>query len=132
MEYIVYIFQATPGTNFAYYIPVSVFAGLMILMGLFLKFRSKKDKAFRKVFKHTSGTFISTGVTTFILLGTRYQEIPFISMRFILGLTVAFGIYMIFRSSMRYKKEYLELIQQMSQRKTKPKEKTYSHSKKRK
>jgi len=129
MTFITYLF-VNPGAEFNYYIPVLALASLMIVIAIFLKLKGRKDKACRRIFKNNIGNFITLGGITLILTGARYKEVPFISMRFLLGLTILINIYAIIKIIIKYKKNYKEYKSQIEFQRNKPTKKTYSHNKK--
>lgn len=129
MDFISYLF-VSPGAEFNYYLPIVVFAALMIGIGLFIKLWSRKDKACRRVFKNSTGNFLTLGSITLILLGARYEEVPFISMRFLLGLSILVSFYAILKSILKYRKNYSSYKAQIESQKNTPNKKVYSHSKK--
>ena len=131
MDYLVYMFQFLPGSEFKYYIPVLIFTGILVLTGLYIRNRIKKEKAFRKIFKNSSGNYFTVAVITLFLLWARYEEIAFISMRFILLLSILSGLFLLYRSISKYRKDYPEMKEKLNRREqTTSKKKVYSHSKK--
>lgn len=110
-----YIFDTTPGSDFGYYLPMIILSALLIVAGIAFMFvynnRKKYDFAFKRMFKNTSRNLVLFGLLFLFLLGTRYENIPYFGMRFVLYVSLLGLAYMLFSyvktHTTVYKKELL-------------------------
>lgn len=98
MEILKYFFALNPGSTFSYYIPVLVYCGLLIVGGYAVDFYIKKTKNENRTFKSMFGSLPKKlrwlGFITLFLLATRYENIPYFSMRIWLYLSLAVFLYL--------------------------------------
>jgi energy-coupling factor transporter transmembrane protein EcfT len=97
-----YFFGPNPGSDFAFYPHLLTLVGILFLIGLAIKIQNRRDKDFRKVFNHTPGNYFTVAVIILILLGARYEGLPFISMRAVLAFTLLSTALMIFTNLKAY------------------------------
>ncbi|MFA6306050.1 MAG: hypothetical protein WC651_05020 [Candidatus Gracilibacteria bacterium] len=134
-----YLFDTNPGSDFSYYLPILILSGLLIAAGIAFMFvynnRKKYDFAFKKMFKNTSKTLVLFGILFMFLLGTRYENIPYFGMRFVLYISLLGLAYVLFRyiktHRIDYKKE-ITLNPKSTLKKEVKKETSYSAKKRRK
>jgi Ca2+/Na+ antiporter len=105
-----YFFQANPGTEFKYYIPLAVFAVLLIAaaiaFSLIYRNKRKTDFAFKRLFKNLSKRLILIAALAIVYMLVRYENIPYFSMRIWLYLTIALFLFFGYRYVKTYKKDY--------------------------
>ncbi|MFH1533783.1 MAG: hypothetical protein ABID64_02535 [Nitrospirota bacterium] len=114
MEYIKsifsYFFTSNPGTEFSYYVPVLVFAAVLILGSIlfsqYYKKKKKTDFAFKRLFKKLSSRMLLFGILFLVLMAFRYENIPYFSMRILLYLTALIFLYFIYRYIKIYAVKY--------------------------
>jgi len=110
-----YLFDTTPGSDFSYYLPVIILAALLIVAGIAFMFiynnKKKYDFAFKRMFKNTSRNLVLFGLLFLFLVGTRFENIPYFGMRFVLYIALLGLAYMLFgyvkTHTTTYKKELL-------------------------
>ena len=80
-----YLFDASPGPEFKFYIPLSILAGALILGSIIFsqiyKRKKKDDLAFKKVFIKVSKRSALMGLLFIFLMLMRFENIPYFSMR---------------------------------------------------
>lgn len=105
-----YLFDTTPGSDFGYYIPILVLAGLLIVAGIAIMFiynkKKRQDFAFKRMFKNTSRNLVLFGILFLFLIGTRYENIPYFGMRFLLYISLLGLAYMLFRYIKTHRTDY--------------------------
>lgn len=111
MEFLKNLFAANPGTSFSYYLPMLIFIGLLvvasIVFGQIYKSKKKHDLTFKHFFKKTSGRLMVFAIVLAVLVGCRYEAIPYFSMRiWLYGMTL-WTIYFIGKTIYTYKESYL-------------------------
>ncbi len=96
-----YFFSAAPGSEFRYYIPLLILAGVLIGGSIIFSFiyskKKKTDFAFKRLFKKLSSRFIIIGIILLLLIALRYENIPYFSMRLFIYLLLLFFIYSVYR-----------------------------------
>lgn len=132
-----YIFDTTPGSDFGYYLPMIILSALLIVAGIVFMFvynnRKKYDFAFKRMFKNTSRNLVLFGILFLFLIGTRYENIPYFGMRFVLYISLLGLAYMLFSYVKTHRTDYKrELANPKSTLKKEvvKKEKNYSAKKK--
>jgi len=105
-----YLFSKLPGTEFKFYIPLLILAGLLIVGGLIFgsiyKKKKKEDFAFKRIFKKLSKTAILMGILFGFLLLVRYEGIPYFSMRIWLYLSLLLLVFFIYRYFKKWRVDY--------------------------
>ena len=105
-----YIFNSDPGQAFSYYIPMLVLVVLLIAGSIYTSrlYEKKKrsDFAYKRLFKNLSKTMATFGVLFLILLGLRYESIPYFSMRLWLYITFGVFLYVAYRYVEKFRKQY--------------------------
>ena len=100
-----YFFSPSPGKHFAYYIPLLVFAILLIALAIAIFImvkQAKSDKAFRHIFKSYPQKLVIIGACLGLYLGCRYEQIPFLSTRFVLFIILAIAAIFLFLMGRSY------------------------------
>jgi len=121
MQALSYLFSPVPGSAFKYSIAVTIFAIALIVIAIAVKVLiivKKNNKAFRKVYRNMPGHFVWIGITLVILNASRTSAIPYLSMRFLLYITLLIAIYLVVINVYRFFTKYPEM-----KRITKPKPK---------
>lgn len=105
-----YIFSAVPPVESRLYLPLSIFFGLLVIAG-FLLLIFTKDQT-RKTFGRYTTPSLLVGFIGLINLGSRYEQLPWLSSRFILVLafTILFTWFFVLAMTLtkampQYKKE---------------------------
>lgn len=105
-----YFFNTTPGSEFKFYIPLIILAGILIIGSVvFSRVYSKKKKydfAFKRLFKKLSSRFTTIGIILLILIALRYENIPYFSMRIWLYLLLLISLYIIYKYIKTFKVDY--------------------------
>ncbi len=122
-----YLFDPYPTTVFNYYWPLIIFFILIFLSGFILAVYIRKNKISRKLFKKYPRRLKIIGIIGLLLLGCRYQGLPYLSIRFWLILinlwliiSLSQIIYLYFSS---YPQEVSTIIQDTDKNKYLPKKK---------
>jgi len=109
-DFLYYFFQSTPGTEFRYYIPLIIFAALLVIAAIVFSvtYRNKKknDFVFKKLFKNLSRRLILIAALVIVYMLVRYENIPYFSMRIWLYLTGALFLFFCYKYIKTYKKDY--------------------------
>lgn len=98
MQAISYLFSPVPGSAFNYSTTVMIYAIVLIAIAIAVKvlIAVKKDnKALRRVYRSMPGHFIWIGITLIILNASRTSAVPYLSMRFLLYITLLISFYLI-------------------------------------
>lgn len=139
MDILVYFFELRPGSAFSYYIHLSVLAVTGIIAAIVTAHLIKKNsenRAMKKLFGKMPNKVKWLGILMIFLLATRYENIPYFSMRIWLYLTLFGLVYFVIKSSYLLVKKYPEeraFYHRNKKKKTEQSEKkVYSASKKRK
>ena len=134
MEAFSYLFSPIPGPTFNYDLYLYIYGAILIVLGLLfvLLMRIKKEnKAFKKTYSSAPSQFIWLGFIILILVASRTNAIPYLSMRFLLFFTIALSIYYVVKNIVNYFKKYPEMKKVVAPSLHKKEEKkTYSTSKK--
>lgn len=105
-----YLFDTTPGSAFGYYIPMLVLSGLLIIAGITFTFiynkKKKQNFAFKRMFKNTSRNLNLFGLLFLFLIGTRYENIPYFGMRFLLYISLLGLAYMLYKYIKKHQTDY--------------------------
>jgi magnesium-transporting ATPase (P-type) len=121
MQAISYLFSPIPGSAFNYATTVMIYSIVLISIAVILKVLiviKKDNKALRKVYRNTPGHFIWVGITLIILIASRTSAVPYLSMRFLLYVTLLISFYIIGLNIYRLFTKYPEM-----KNVTKPKQK---------
>lgn len=134
MEIFSYLFSPIPGSNFNYDLYLYIYAGLLILIGIIIMILikiNKENKAFKKTYSSAPSQFIWLGFILLILVASRTNGIPYMSMRFLLFIAIAISVYYIVKNISLYFKKYPEMKKVVAPKMKKHEEKkTYSTRKK--
>ncbi|MBL4695128.1 hypothetical protein JKY72_07225 [Candidatus Gracilibacteria bacterium] len=88
-----YLFNPAPGQSFKFYLPLAIFAALLIIGGLLFSHaynkKKKHDFAFKRLFKKTGKRMVLFGIIFVLLIAFRYENIPYFAMRFWIYLNLA-------------------------------------------
>lgn len=104
-----YLLDPTPGSANHYYIPLIITFALLMIGGVLCKKylrQHKKDQALRKLFKNTSRNLMALGIIGLLLIAIRYENLPYLSMRFFLWLLVIITIVFFAKTIYTYIKKY--------------------------
>jgi len=133
-----YLFDTMPGSDFAYYLPMLIVSGLLIVAGIAFMFiynnRKKYDFAFKRMFKNTSRNLVLFGLLFLFILGSRYENIPYFGMRFVLYVSLLGLAYMLYRYIRIHRTDYKRELSnpKSTLRKEVKKETNYSAKKRKK
>lgn len=113
-----YFFSPVPGPQFKFYIPLIILIIALIAGGIafsiFYKKKKKEDLAFKRLFKNTSKRLILFGILFLVLIMSRYQQIPYFSMRILIYISLAALMFFTYKTVKTAKIEYPEKISQKS------------------
>lgn len=105
-----YFFNTTPGSEFSFYIPLIILAGILIIGSIVFSMvyskKKKTDFAFKRLFKKLSSRFITIGIILLVLIALRYENIPYFSMRIWLYLLFLVFLYIIYKYIKTLKVDY--------------------------
>lgn len=105
-----YLFDPRPGQNFAFYLPLAIFAILLIIGGIiFSHYYNKKKKhdfAFKRLFKKVGTRMTQFGIIFILLIAFRYENIPYFAMRLWIYITLALLVFNIYKYGKTYHKVY--------------------------
>ena len=134
MQALSYLFSPVPGSMFNYSSTVLFYAIALIVIAITVKALiviKKNNKALRKVYRSMPGHFIWIGITLIILNASRTSAIPYLSMRFLLYITLLISFYLIGINVYRLFTKYPEMKTVTKPKQTKEEKKhTYSTTKK--
>ncbi|MBU1152250.1 hypothetical protein KJ632_05520 [Patescibacteria group bacterium] len=104
------LIDSTPGSDFSYYIPLSILATILIIGGLgfsyFYNHKKKTDFAFKRLFKNLSKNAYIFGGFFIVLALIRYENIPYFAMRLWLYTVFAIFIYQVYRYIKIFRTKY--------------------------
>ena len=104
-----YFFDPLPSGPYKYmyfFIGLAVVGvGASIALRIYLK-KQKEDKIFKKLFRDLPGKLQIFGILEAIYVFARYERMPYVSMRFLNYLVLAYGIYVLTRYVQLYLKVY--------------------------
>ena len=105
-----YFFNRMPGQEFKYYLPAAILVTLLLIAAISFSViynkKKKEDFAFKRLFKKTSSRLIIFALLFLVLLGVRFENIPYFAMRIWLYATAAFFLYFIYKTVKTYKVDY--------------------------
>lgn len=128
-----YVFSPIPGISFNYDTYLYIFAAILIVIGIVFMVLLKKNKdnrAFKKTFVSAPSQFIWIGFILLIVVASRTNGIPYLSMRFLLFITLGLGVYYIVKSIIGFVKTYPKHKKDLTTKASIKKSKEYSTSKK--
>lgn len=100
MNFLTYLFETSPGSEFLYYYPMLGLSGLLIVGSIVAsavhKKRRKHDFAYKRLFKKLSSRMLIVGLLFLLLLGVRYENIPYFSMRIWIYLSLLLFVYFVY------------------------------------
>lgn len=109
-----YFFAPVPGSQFKFYIPLIILIVVLIAGGIafsiFYKKKKKEDLAFKRLFKNTSKRMILFGILFLVLIMSRYQRIPYFSMRILIYVALTALIFFTYKTVKTAKIDYPESI----------------------
>lgn len=112
MEILKYFFGLNPGSNFNYYIPFLVYCVLSILAGYVLAFyinrKKEENRTLKVMFGTLPGKLKGLGFVSLFLLATRYESIPYFSMRLWMYMSVGYALWLAGKNAYLYVKKYPE------------------------
>lgn len=104
-----YFFDPLPPGPFKFMYVFIALAGLCFLgaigLKVFLK-QQKEDKIFKKLFRDLPGKLLVIGTMEGLYVLVRYERMPYLSMRFINDLILAYALYVVVRYVQMYFKIY--------------------------
>lgn len=110
MNFIKYLFNTNPGTEFKYYLPLGILIAILIVSSVALSIiydhKKNTDFAFKRLFKKSSLKLFLFGIFFLFVMGVRYESIPYFSMRIWLFLGLIWLLYFIFRIVKTYLTTY--------------------------
>lgn len=112
MEIFSYLFSPIPGVTFNYDLHLYIYGAILILIGLAVMITlkiKKEDKALKKTYIATPSQFIWLGFIILILVASRTNGIPYLSMRFLLFIAMGVSVYYIIKNILLYFKKYPEM-----------------------
>lgn len=133
MDLFSYVFSPIPGISFSYDTYLYIFAAILIVIGIVfmvLLKKKKNDRAFKKIFVSTPSQFIWIGFILLIVVASRTNGIPYLSMRFLLFTTIILCVYYIVKSIIGFVKTYPKLTKELTTKRHIKEEKKYSTKKK--
>lgn len=104
-----YLFDPTPGSKNHYYIPLIIIFAIFIIGSILCKKylkKHKKNQALRRLFKNTPRNLMTIGIIGLLLLAIRYENLPYLSMRFFLWLLIIITIVFFAKTIYTYTKKY--------------------------
>lgn len=108
-SFLQYFFDPLPAGPFRYMNIFLIFTGCLlgcsILLRVLLKKR-KEDKVFRKYFRSLPGTLQTIAILEGIYILSRYENIPYLSMRFLNYILMATTLYFFVKNLQIYLKDY--------------------------
>lgn len=106
MNFIKYLFNTNPGTEFKYYMPLGILVAILIISSVALSIvydhKKNTDFAFKRLFKKSSLKLFLFGIFFLFLMGVRYESIPYFSMRIWLFLGLLWLLYFVFKTIKTY------------------------------
>ena len=109
LSILTYFFEPLPSGPFKYMnILIAIAATCLvasIALRIYLK-KQKEDKIFKKLFRVLPGQLLTFAIAEGIYILVRYERMPFLSMRFINYMILAYGLYAIVMSAQNYLKIY--------------------------
>lgn len=112
MEVFSYLFSPIPGSSFSYDLYFYIYSAILIAIGLtiVLILKLKKDnKALKKTYVSAPSQFIWLGFILLVLVASRTNGIPYLSMRFLFFIAVGLSIYYIVTNILLYFRKYPEM-----------------------
>lgn len=110
MNFLKYLFNTNPGTEFKYYLPLGILIAILIVssvaVSIIYDHKKHHDFAFKRLFKRTSLKLFLFGIFFLFLMGVRYENIPYFSMRIWLFLGLLVLAYLICKLVKTYFVEY--------------------------
>lgn len=112
MQALSYLFSPVPGSAFNYSQTVMIYAIALIVIAAIVKIvikLKKTNKALRKVYRNMPGHFLWISITLLILNASRTNGIPYLSMRFLLYITLLISFYLVAINIYRFFTKYPEM-----------------------
>lgn len=104
-----YFFDPLPSGPFKYMFVLIATAVLALALSIGLRIYIKKqkdDKIFRKLFRDFPGKMQIFAFSEAIYILVRYERMPYLSIRFLNYMVLAYGLYIVFRAAQLYLKVY--------------------------
>jgi len=108
---ILYFFSPLPEGPFRFMYFFIVLGAISLIGGIVLKVylkKQKNDKIFKKLFRDLPGKLILIGILEGLYVLVRWQRLPYLSLRFLNYLVLAYVIYVVFHYVQLYIKVYPE------------------------
>ncbi len=110
MNFLSYIFNKAPGSEFLYLYPLLIF-GVALIIGsivesVIYKKRKKHDYAYKRLFKSLSNRLALFGMLFIALAAFRYENIPYFSMRLWLFAAILGFVYLAYKYIQKFRKDY--------------------------
>lgn len=110
MNFLKYLFNPNPGTEFKFYIPLLILAAVLIIgaiaLSIIYNHRKRQDFAFKRLFKRTSVYLLLLGLLFLFLIGVRFENIPYFSTRILLYISLLLLLYFLYKTIKTYKIDY--------------------------
>ena len=109
LSLLTYFFEPLPSAQFKY---TNILIGLVVVcivasfaLRIYLK-KQKEDKIFRKMFRNLPGQLLGFGLAEGLYLLVRYERMPYLSIRFLNYMILAYGLYVVVMNVKNYIKVY--------------------------
>ncbi|MBT4917228.1 hypothetical protein HN709_04195 [Candidatus Peregrinibacteria bacterium] len=140
MQFISYLFETSPGAEFLYFYPLLGLIAFLIIASIVAsvvyKKKKKHDFAYKRLFKSLSPRLLLMGLLFLLLLGVRYENIPYFSMRIWIYLSLILLAYIAYVyikiARVQYPKEKQNVEHKVKHSSTKEENKYLPNKKKRK
>ena len=104
-----YFFEPLPSGPFKYMNILIAVAATCIVAAIALRIylkKQKEDKIFRKLFRELPGKLLFFALTELVYVLVRYERMPYLSIRFLNYMILAYGLYILVMSAKNYLKIY--------------------------
>ena len=119
-----YLFDTLPGSEFKYFWVCIVFFLALIVFGQYLRAYIKNSphkKILKRLYPGVAGKFLTLALFGYLFLFFRYENIPYLAMRFFLVLIIVWALYYIGMIVYKFVKNFPEKVAK--------KERTETHDK---
>ncbi|MCD6109590.1 hypothetical protein J7J83_02430 [bacterium] len=108
MQFISYLFSPIPVSVFHYSFYLIIYSIALIVIAIAMKIiiAKKSSKALRRVYRNMPSHFIWIALTLIILIESRTNAIPYLSMRFLLYIVILISIYLVAINIYRFFTKY--------------------------
>ncbi len=104
-----YFFDPLPPGQFKFVVVFIVIAAIGFVVSSALMFylkQQKNDKIFKKLFRNLPGKLLTIAVMEGVYVIARYERMPYVSMRFLNYIVLAYGLYVVIHYAQLYLKVY--------------------------